>query len=133
MNLVSSIRFLLYSGHDYAYNGVGDIEPSSSSCCSPCEPEESSLELTDNYPLDDEIGRRLSQMVPTPVCLTSFASVNLFLDHPFNIYTLHPLWSFKYEIAYLLCSNLIFLSTYGYKLLSDLCFLLITLIGIYSN
>nr|ACU18218.1 unknown [Glycine max] len=54
------------SGHDYAYNGVGDIEPSSSSRCSPSEVEESSLELTDNYPLDGEIGRRLSQMVPIP-------------------------------------------------------------------
>jgi len=80
----------LYSGHDYAYNGVGDIEPSSSSCCSPCEVEESSLELTDNYPLDGEIGRRLSQMVPIPVCLASFASVSLFFGpalqyiYPFN-------------------------------------------------
>ncbi|TKY52968.1 Ovarian tumor, otubain [Spatholobus suberectus] len=53
-------------GHDYAYDGVGDIEPSSSSSCSPCEAEECSLELTDNYPLDDEIGKRLSQMVPIP-------------------------------------------------------------------
>ncbi|KAL2323217.1 hypothetical protein Fmac_027596 [Flemingia macrophylla] len=53
-------------GHDYAYDGAGDIEPSSSSCCSPSEAEECSLELTDNYPLDDEIGRRLSQMVPIP-------------------------------------------------------------------
>ncbi|KAK7392476.1 hypothetical protein VNO78_20915 [Psophocarpus tetragonolobus] len=53
-------------GHDYSYDGVGEMEPSSSSCCSPSEVEEFSLEPTDNYPLDDEIGRRLSQMVPIP-------------------------------------------------------------------
>ncbi|XP_061345780.1 OVARIAN TUMOR DOMAIN-containing deubiquitinating enzyme 12-like [Gastrolobium bilobum] len=51
-------------GHDYA-QGVDDTEPSSS-CSSPCETEEYSLELTDNYPLDDEVGRRLSQMIPIP-------------------------------------------------------------------
>ncbi|XP_027934479.1 OTU domain-containing protein DDB_G0284757-like [Vigna unguiculata] len=53
-------------GHDYTYDGIGDIKPSSSLCCRPCEAEESSLELTDNYSLDDEIGRKLSQMVPIP-------------------------------------------------------------------
>ncbi|KAK7279331.1 hypothetical protein RJT34_24379 [Clitoria ternatea] len=52
-------------GHDYAHNGVDGLEPSSS-CCSPSEVEEFPLEPTDNYPLDDEIGRRLSQMIPIP-------------------------------------------------------------------
>ncbi|XP_027351781.1 uncharacterized protein LOC113862782 isoform X1 [Abrus precatorius] len=51
--------------HDYTQEGVGDEEPSSS-CSSPCEKEEYSLELTDSYPLDDEVGRRLSQMIPIP-------------------------------------------------------------------
>ncbi|KHN09514.1 OTU domain-containing protein [Glycine soja] len=50
-------------GYDYAQEGIGNGEPSSS-CSSPCETEEYSLELTDNYPLDDEVGRRLSQMIP---------------------------------------------------------------------
>ncbi|XP_019430648.1 PREDICTED: uncharacterized protein LOC109337982 isoform X2 [Lupinus angustifolius] len=52
-------------GNDYAQEGLHDAEHSSS-CCSPCEAEEYSLELTDNYPLDDEIGRRLSHMIPIP-------------------------------------------------------------------
>ncbi|XP_057422941.1 OVARIAN TUMOR DOMAIN-containing deubiquitinating enzyme 12 [Lotus japonicus] len=52
-------------GNDYAHEGADDIEPSSS-CCSPSEVGEYSLELIDNYPLDDEIGRRLSQMIPIP-------------------------------------------------------------------
>jgi len=77
MDLVNSIIFFSYSGHDYTYDGIGDIKPSSSLCCRPCEAEESSLELTDNYPLDGEIGRKLSQMVPIPVCLASF---DLFYD-----------------------------------------------------
>ncbi|KAK2418199.1 OVARIAN TUMOR DOMAIN-containing deubiquitinating enzyme [Trifolium repens] len=50
-------------GHDYAQEGVGDVE---SSCSSPPETEECSLEITDNYPLDDEVGKRLSQMIPIP-------------------------------------------------------------------
>ncbi|KAL5060024.1 hypothetical protein RYX36_031628, partial [Vicia faba] len=50
-------------GHDYAQEGVGDVE---SSCSSPPETEEYSLEITDNYPLDDEVGKRLSQMIPIP-------------------------------------------------------------------
>ncbi|XP_061368773.1 OVARIAN TUMOR DOMAIN-containing deubiquitinating enzyme 12-like [Gastrolobium bilobum] len=52
-------------GHDYALERVDDIEPSSSCCCT-CETGECSLEFTGHYPLDDEIGRRLSQMIPTP-------------------------------------------------------------------
>ncbi|CAL0299531.1 unnamed protein product [Lupinus luteus] len=52
-------------GHDYTQEGLDDAKHSSS-CCSPCEAEEYSLELTDNYPLDDEIGRRLSHMIPIP-------------------------------------------------------------------
>ena len=62
-----SIKYFADADHDYAQEGVGDGEPSSS-CSSPCETEEYSLELTDNYPLDDEVGRRLSQMIPIPVC-----------------------------------------------------------------
>lgn len=57
------------AGHDYTHEAVDDIEPSSS-CCSPCEVGEFSLELIDNYPLDDEIERRLSQITPIPVCLS---------------------------------------------------------------
>lgn len=68
--LVYSIKYFAHADHDYAQEGVGDGEPSSS-CSSPCETEEYSLELTDNYPLDDEIGRKLSQMVPIPVCASS--------------------------------------------------------------
>ncbi|KAK7267705.1 hypothetical protein RIF29_20383 [Crotalaria pallida] len=52
-------------GHGYAHEGLDDVEHSSSRC-SPCEAEKFSLELTDSYPLDDEIGRRLSQMIPIP-------------------------------------------------------------------
>ncbi|XP_022634953.1 uncharacterized protein LOC106756678 isoform X2 [Vigna radiata var. radiata] len=61
----SSMMNYCSGDHDYAQEGVGDGEPSSS-CSSPCETEEYSLELTDNYPLDDEVGRRLSQMIPIP-------------------------------------------------------------------
>ncbi|KAK7245111.1 hypothetical protein RIF29_39945 [Crotalaria pallida] len=52
-------------GHDYDQEGNDDAEPSSS-CSSPCETGDSSLELNDNYPLDDEVGRRLSEMIPIP-------------------------------------------------------------------
>ncbi|XP_004497525.1 OVARIAN TUMOR DOMAIN-containing deubiquitinating enzyme 12-like [Cicer arietinum] len=52
-------------GHDYAHEGVNEIEPSSS-CCSPCEVGGYSLDLVDNYPFDDDIGRRLSQITPIP-------------------------------------------------------------------
>ena len=65
--MVYSIKYFTHVGHDYVQEGVGDEEPSSS-CSSPCETEDDSLELTDNYPLDDEVGRRLSQMIPIPVC-----------------------------------------------------------------
>ncbi|XP_019444318.1 PREDICTED: uncharacterized protein LOC109348371 isoform X2 [Lupinus angustifolius] len=51
-------------GHDYEQEGIDDVEPSSS-CSSPCETGESSLELTDNYPLD-EVGSRLSEMILIP-------------------------------------------------------------------
>lgn len=63
--LVSSMKYFTHAGHDYAQEGVGDVE---SSCSSPPETEEYSLEITDNYPLDDEVGKRLSQMIPIPVC-----------------------------------------------------------------
>jgi hypothetical protein len=62
---VYSIKYFIRAGHDYAQEGVGDVE---SSCSSPPETEECSLEITDNYPLDDEVGKRLSQMIPIPVC-----------------------------------------------------------------
>lgn len=62
---VYSVKCFKHPGHDYAQEGVGDVE---SSCSSPPETEEYSLELTDNYPLDDEVGKRLSQMIPIPVC-----------------------------------------------------------------
>lgn len=65
--MVYSIKYFTHAGHDYVQEGVGDEEPSSS-CSSPCETEDDSLELTDNYPLDDEVGRRLSQMILIPVC-----------------------------------------------------------------
>ncbi|XP_047153552.1 OVARIAN TUMOR DOMAIN-containing deubiquitinating enzyme 12 isoform X2 [Vigna umbellata] len=61
----SSMMNYCSGDHDYAQEAVGDGEPSSS-CSSPCETEEYSLELTDNYPLDNEVGRRLSQMIPIP-------------------------------------------------------------------
>ena len=83
MKLVNSIRYFTYAGHDYAHKGVDDVEPSSS-CFNPYEAREYSLEQTENYPLDDEIGRRLSQMVPTAVCLSSHASVDSFLDQLLN-------------------------------------------------
>ncbi|KAF7818635.1 OTU domain-containing protein [Senna tora] len=51
--------------HDYSEEGVDDADPSSS-CSSPCDGGDYSLELTDDYPLDDEVGRRLNQMSPTP-------------------------------------------------------------------
>ncbi|KAJ1418968.1 Papain-like cysteine peptidase superfamily [Sesbania bispinosa] len=54
------------AGHDYAQQGVGDVEPSTSSCSSPCETGEYSLELTSNYPLDDEVGKKLNEMIPIP-------------------------------------------------------------------
>ncbi|KAL1313730.1 hypothetical protein HN51_040336 [Arachis hypogaea] len=56
---------LNYCSGDYAQEEVDDAEPSSS-CSSPCETGEYSLELTDNYPLDDEVGRRLSEMTLIP-------------------------------------------------------------------
>ncbi|XP_054813031.1 OVARIAN TUMOR DOMAIN-containing deubiquitinating enzyme 10 isoform X2 [Prosopis cineraria] len=49
--------------HDYVQEGNDDAEHSSS-CSSPCEGGEHSLELTD--PFTDEVGRRLSQMTPIP-------------------------------------------------------------------
>lgn len=66
-------QHVTHAGNDYAHEGADDIEPSSS-CCSPSEVGEYSLELIDNYPLDDEIGRRLSQMIPIPVCLAPLFS-----------------------------------------------------------
>ncbi|XP_045826029.1 OVARIAN TUMOR DOMAIN-containing deubiquitinating enzyme 9-like isoform X11 [Trifolium pratense] len=51
-------------GHDYVHEGVGDVETSSSS--SPGEVGGCSLELVDNYPFDDEIGRRLNEITPIP-------------------------------------------------------------------
>lgn len=62
---VYSIKCFTHAGNDYAQEGVGDVE---SSCSSPTETEECSLEITDNYPLDDEVGKRLSQIIPIPVC-----------------------------------------------------------------
>ncbi|XP_045826013.1 OVARIAN TUMOR DOMAIN-containing deubiquitinating enzyme 10-like isoform X9 [Trifolium pratense] len=50
--------------HDYVHEGVGDVETSSSS--SPGEVGGCSLELVDNYPFDDEIGRRLNEITPIP-------------------------------------------------------------------
>ncbi|CAJ2656747.1 unnamed protein product [Trifolium pratense] len=50
--------------HDYVHEGVGDVETSSSS--SPGEVWGCSLELVDNYPFDDEIGRRLNEITPIP-------------------------------------------------------------------
>ncbi|XP_020213214.1 OTU domain-containing protein DDB_G0284757 [Cajanus cajan] len=61
----SSMMHYCSGGHDYVQEGTGDEEPSSS-CSSPGETEEYSLEITDNYPLDDEVGRKLSQMIPIP-------------------------------------------------------------------
>ncbi|AES60708.1 putative ubiquitinyl hydrolase 1 [Medicago truncatula] len=52
-------------GHDYAHEGVCDTE-TSSSCCSPSEVEGVSSELLDNYPFDDDIGRRLNEITPIP-------------------------------------------------------------------
>ncbi|KAI9086206.1 hypothetical protein K1719_031660 [Acacia pycnantha] len=49
--------------HDYVHEGIDDGEHSSS-CSSPGEGGEYSLELTD--PLNDEVGRRLSQMTTIP-------------------------------------------------------------------
>lgn len=77
--LDNSIKYFAHAGHDYNQEGSDDVERSSS-CSSPCETGESSLELTDNYPLDDEVGRRLSQMIPIPVCFASFNFVDSFLD-----------------------------------------------------
>lgn len=68
-NLVNSIKNLC-AGHNYVNEGVGDRE-TSSSCCSPGEVGGCSLELVDNYPFDDEIERRLSEITPIPVCLAS--------------------------------------------------------------
>ena len=77
--LVNSIKYFTHADHDYAQEEVDDAEPSSS-CSSPRETGEYSFELADDYPLDDEVGRRLSQMIPIPVCLASSASVDSFSD-----------------------------------------------------
>ncbi|XP_028776074.1 uncharacterized protein LOC114732862 isoform X3 [Neltuma alba] len=59
----SSMMDYCSQDHDHVQEGVDDVEHSSS-CSSPCEVGEYSLELTD--PLNDEVGRRLSQMTPIP-------------------------------------------------------------------
>ncbi|KAI4300299.1 hypothetical protein L6164_033691 [Bauhinia variegata] len=58
----SSMMNYSSEGHDYSQNVVDDVERSSS-CSSPCD---QSLELTDGYPLEDEVGRIFSAMDPIP-------------------------------------------------------------------
>ncbi|KAI4349129.1 hypothetical protein L6164_009764 [Bauhinia variegata] len=58
----SSMMNYYSGGHDYSQDGVDDVERSSS-CSSPCD---HSLELTDDYPLEDEVGRILSEIDPAP-------------------------------------------------------------------
>ncbi|XP_021289252.1 uncharacterized protein LOC110420309 [Herrania umbratica] len=64
----SSTGDYYYSGYEYAQDGSGDLVPLSS-CSSPSDSEDfsCSLELTDGYLLDDdEVGKRLNQMIPIP-------------------------------------------------------------------
>ncbi|KAL4340630.1 hypothetical protein GQ457_08G019280 [Hibiscus cannabinus] len=57
-----------YSGYEYGQDGSDDLVPRSS-CSSPSDSEDfsGSLELTEGYLLDDdEVGKRLNQMIPIP-------------------------------------------------------------------
>ncbi|KAJ7976934.1 OTU domain-containing protein [Quillaja saponaria] len=51
-------------GHNYSHGGEYGAEPSSS--CSSPSGRDYPLDLSDEYELDDEVGRRLSQMIPIP-------------------------------------------------------------------
>ncbi|OMO73610.1 Ovarian tumor, otubain [Corchorus olitorius] len=61
-------RSYYYSGYAYGQDESDDLVPTSS-CSSPSDSEDCScsLELTDGYLLDDdEVGKRLNQMIPIP-------------------------------------------------------------------
>ncbi|XVE76153.1 hypothetical protein DITRI_Ditri12bG0150700 [Diplodiscus trichospermus] len=63
-----STRDYYYSGYEYGHDESDDLVPPSS-CSSPSDSEDCScsLELTDVYLLDDdEVGKRLNQMIPIP-------------------------------------------------------------------
>ncbi|XP_022767320.1 uncharacterized protein LOC111311831 isoform X2 [Durio zibethinus] len=63
-----STRANYYSGYEYGQDESDDPVPTSS-CSSPSDSEDwsCSLELTDGYLLDDdEVGKRLNQMIPIP-------------------------------------------------------------------
>lgn len=60
------------AGYEYGQDESNDLVPHS--LCSSSSPSDSedfsgSLELTEGYLLDDEVGKRLNQMVPIPVSL----------------------------------------------------------------
>ncbi|XWS59653.1 hypothetical protein CRYUN_Cryun08bG0140500 [Craigia yunnanensis] len=63
-----STRDYYHSGYEYSQDESDDLVPRSS-CSSPSDSEDfsCSLELTDGYLLDDdEVGKRLNQMIPIP-------------------------------------------------------------------
>nr|KJB36563.1 hypothetical protein B456_006G165400 [Gossypium raimondii] len=67
--LTPSTTDYCYSGYEYGQDESDDLVPHSS--CSSSSPSDSedfsgSLELTEGYLLDDEVGKRLNQMVPIP-------------------------------------------------------------------
>ncbi|KAK5804188.1 hypothetical protein PVK06_031837 [Gossypium arboreum] len=67
--LTPSTTYYCYSGYEYGQDESDDLVLHSS--CSSSSPSDSedysgSLELTEGYLLDDEVGKRLNQMVPIP-------------------------------------------------------------------
>ena len=73
------IRNFVYADHHCVHGGFDDAERSSL-CSGPCDREDYSLEPTEDYSLDDEVGRKFSQMTPIPVCFTSPGSLDSCLN-----------------------------------------------------
>lgn len=97
--IISVYLFVLRVGHHNGHAEENDTRPSSS-CSSPGEKsnygeEWSYLELTDEYSIDGEVGKRLNQMIPIPVSVTFYSAVPflglhglLFIDSLFNHQTI---------------------------------------------
>lgn len=95
-----SILCYIFVGEESCKEEADDIDIQPSSLCG--SPEESSyygeglsypLELTDEYILDGEVGKRLNQMVPVPVSLATKKCCLYLLEMP-SLVSLRKLLSF---------------------------------------